>query len=92
MRSESAAPPALHDPATYRLMTVVAHEAEIRLALMTDDETSIALAQQFGISTIPLPTDLHPAAIVAAEQPSLNGVEPDEETAVAAPAPASVQQ
>jgi predicted PurR-regulated permease PerM len=82
-----AAPPALHDPATYRLMTVVAHEAEIRLALMTDDETSLALARQFGIETIPLPTDLHPAAIVTAGHPGLNGMAPVREDPAMTPAP-----
>lgn len=88
-----AAPPALHDPATYRLMTVVAHEAEIRLALMADDEPSLALARQFGIETIPLPTDLHPAAIVAAAQPALADEEPEADTAApVGAAPAPVQQ
>jgi predicted PurR-regulated permease PerM len=64
-----AAPPALHDPATFRLMSIVAHEAELKLALMTDDPIARALAAQFGIATMALPTDLHPAAIIAAEQP-----------------------
>ena len=67
-------PPALHDPATYRLITIVAHEAELDLALMTDDPTALALARQSGIATIPLPTDLHPAAIVAAGQPGAEAV------------------
>lgn len=69
-----AAPPALHDPATFRLMSIVAHEAELKLALMTDDATARALAEQFGIATLVLPTDLHPAAIMAAGQPAQNGV------------------
>jgi predicted PurR-regulated permease PerM len=64
-----AAPAALHDPATFRLMSIVAHEAELKLTLMTDDPTARALAEQFGIETMALPTDLHPAAIVAAGQP-----------------------
>jgi hypothetical protein len=75
-----AAPAALHDPATFRLMSIVAHEAELKLALMTDDAVARALAEQFGIDTLVLPTDLHPAAIVAAGQPSRNG------TPAAAPA------
>jgi predicted PurR-regulated permease PerM len=75
-----AAPAALHDPATFRLMSIVAHEAELKLALMTDDPVARALAEQFGIDTLVLPTDLHPAAIVAAGQPSRNG------TPAAAPA------
>jgi hypothetical protein len=82
-------PPALHDPATFRLMTIVAHEAELKIALMADDATALALAQRFGIETLPLPTDLHPAAIVAAGErvggPPRNGVA---DGADAHPAPA----
>ncbi len=65
-----AAPAALQDPATFRLMSIVAHEAELKLALMTDDPIARALAEQFDIETLVLPTDLHPAAIMAAGQPS----------------------